>query len=270
LGVDAQWVLHLIIDPDRIFENKLKSIMNNRKNKLYDIFNSNHEIYFDLNILFENSVYYPNADPEVNDIDGDPLRIFGNKFPSFVYSCEKLDLEKIKNECHGRGCGNSNILVHERVVEVGSMRAHWSLWKYRNEQEDSSGFSLLIIESPSIQAVLEIYRYYSCSPIMICFISKKYNGEEDIPAWVIEISPEYILIGGFSQDKSAYNSPPSIEYELIDKPQPQTVPGSGTTYAGIHIFLGVSWDNLPRYGSRGYGKKLRLYRRIDAKLEQFI
>lgn len=225
-------------------------------------------IVFKLPSLLPNSVYYPDAKIEF-DIDGDPLRLLGAKLHSFIFSCNKIDIHELAKECRGHGCGHTATLIHESALLIGGIPSHWSLWKYNDEQANGIGFSLLAMECLAESAYAQTYKSYGISPKMVCLISRKGVIIPQIPDWFREADSDFVLFGGFSPSQGAYDTFPLRNYHLINKLQAQTCPGAGTTYAGMHVFHGLSWElspeegGLPRYPSRGYGKKLRLYRRTS-------
>jgi len=234
--------------------------------ELYNMISGETLIHFDLPSLMTNSVFYPNADSEW-DIDGDPIRLFGRKLHSFVFSCQELDTQKLAKECRGHGCGATTTLVHEFALHVGGVPSHWSLWKYKNKQQEGIGFSLLVMGSSAEHVYAKTYESNRTSPTMVCQISRRGVLNPRLPDWFAKTDPEYVLYGGFDDAQGAYDTFPLQHYQLIEKPQAQTTPGAGTTYAFLNLFDGCSWEKspeeggLPRYPSRGQGKRLRLYQR---------
>jgi hypothetical protein len=234
--------------------------------KLYKMITGETSIHFDLPSLMTNSVFYPNADLEW-DIDGDPIRLFGRSLHSFVFSCQKLDVEKLAEECRGKGCGATTTLVHETALRVGDIPSHWSLWKYKNKQQEGIGFSLLVMGSSAEHAYAKTYESNQTSPIMVCHISRRGVLNPRLPDWFEKTDPEFVLYGGFDDAQGAYDAFPLKRYQLIEKLQAQVTPGAGTTYAPLHLLYGFSWEKspeeggLPRYPCRGWGKRLRLYQR---------
>lgn len=234
--------------------------------KLYNMICGNPAIHFDVPSLLPNSVFYPNADLEW-DIDGDPIRLFGRKLHSFVFSCSKLNIQALAKECRGHGCGETTTLLHESALCVGGVPSHWSLWKYKNEQQAGIGFSLLVMGSSAEEAYAKTYESNRTSPTMVCLISQRGVRSPKLPDWFEQTDPEFVLFGGFDDAQGAYDIFPLQHYQLIGKLQAQTTPGAGTTYAFLNLFHGCSWEKspeeggLPRYPSRGQGKRLRLFHR---------
>jgi len=223
-------------------------------------------ITFTLHSVLTNSVFYPNADVEW-DIDGDPLRLFATKLHSFVYTCQNLEMTELAKECRAHGCGGSTILVCEEAFELSGISCHWSLWKYQSAQEAGIGFSLLVLKASAETAFHEIYGRTNQKPTMACVICKRGATLSDLPQWFSEANPEYVLYGGFDKSQGAYDSFYPENYRMVARPQAQTTPGAGTSYAFLNLFHGCSWEKspeeggLPRYPSRGMGKRLRLFRR---------
>lgn len=233
--------------------------------ELYEMISGRRPAIFSLPAVMHNSSFYPNADLEW-DIDGDPLRLFADKFHSFVFTVQGVGkIFDLKRECSARGCGTLTRLIHQEELIISEIKCNWSLWRYKNSVDNGIGFSLFVMESSSELAFDKTYALIEHFPKMVSIICRPGQQLFGLPNWFYKSSPEFVLYGGFD-NKGVYNKFFEKNYELIAKPHPQFARDTNAILHNLHLFQGIPWEKLntkDSHPSRGEGKKLRLFQKSN-------